>query len=237
MRAVIFDWGGTLTPWRTVEHEIGWRDYANALHPDDPVRAAEVAAALVAADAGAWRRVRDEARAFTIGQVLAEAGAAEDEAAFAAYRAFWEPATHTDPEVVPLLAALRERGLRTGVLSSTSWPGEWHEEILRRDGALAGFDGCVWSSDLDWTKPHEAAFRAAMAAVGETDPGRCVYVGDRPYDDVSGAKAIGMRAVLVPHSDIPVHQQVPVDVAPDAVIQRLSDLLPIVDTWLAESRG
>ena len=40
-----------------------------------------------------------------------------------------------------------------------------------------------------------------------------------------------MRAVLVPHSEIPISQQVPVDVEPDAVIDRLADLLAHVDGW------
>ncbi|WP_297658542.1 HAD hydrolase-like protein [Pseudonocardia sp.] len=56
-------------------------------------------------------------------------------------------------------------------------------------------------------------------------------MGDRPYDDISGAKGAGMRAVLVPHSDIPAVQQVPVDVHPDGVIQRLSDLPELIAGW------
>jgi putative hydrolase of the HAD superfamily len=71
-----------------------------------------------------------------------------------------------------------------------------------------------------------------MAAVGVADPERCVFVGDRPYDDISGAHAVGMRAVFVPHSEIPAGQQMPVDVSPDAVIDRLADLIAHVDAWL-----
>jgi putative hydrolase of the HAD superfamily len=67
--------------------------------------------------------------------------------------------------------------------------------------------------------------------VGVDDPGACVYVGDRPYDDISGAKAVGMRAVFVPHSTIPAAQQVPVDVHPDAVLQRLTDLPELIADW------
>ncbi len=93
------------------------------------------------------------------------------------------------------------------------------------------FDACVWSSDLPFTKPHPSAFRAAMDAVGAGDPARCVYVGDRPFDDISGAQGAGMRAVLVPHSDIPPVQQVPVDVYPDGVIQRLADLPKLIADW------
>ena len=229
--AVIFDWGGTLTPWRTVDPHDAWRAYAGALHADDAARAAEAARRLVDADLARWVGVRDEHRAFTIAQVLADAAAEHDTAALDAYRDFWVHATHTDPEAAPMLTALRDRGLRLGILSSTPWPAAWHEEWLRRDGVLHLFDACVWSSDLPVTKPHPDAFRAALDAVGVADPARAVYVGDRPYDDVSGAKAVGMRAVLVPHSDIPPHQQVPVDVVPDGVVQRLADLPELLAGW------
>jgi putative hydrolase of the HAD superfamily len=230
IEAVIFDWGGTLTPWKTVDAHDAWRAYAGALHADAD-RAAEAAHRLHEADLARWVGVRDESRAFTLAQVLDDAAARHDAAALEAYREFWVQATHTDPEAAPVLRTLRERGLRLGVLSSTPWPAAWHEEWLRRDGVLDLFDACVWSSDLRWTKPHPEAFRAALDAVGVADPARAVYVGDRPYDDVSGARAAGMRAVLVPHSDIPPHQQVPVDVRPDGVLRRLADLPELIAGW------
>jgi FMN hydrolase / 5-amino-6-(5-phospho-D-ribitylamino)uracil phosphatase len=241
IEAVIFDWGGTLTPWVSMDYLAGWRAYADVLYPDDTPAAERVAAALLAAEEDRWRLAREEHRAFRLAQVVADASAALREGghpeppyredALTAFREFWTAATHTDPEVAPLLGALRERGLALGVLSSTGWPAAWHEEFLRRDGVLELFDACVWSSDLDWTKPHPEAFEAALAALGVADPSRGVYVGDRPYDDISGAKAVGMRAVLVPHSDIPEYQRVAVDVMPDAVIQRLSDLPAVLADW------
>jgi FMN hydrolase / 5-amino-6-(5-phospho-D-ribitylamino)uracil phosphatase len=232
---VIFDWGGTLTPWKAFDHLAGWRTFTDVLHADDTASAAALAAALLAAEDARWAAVRDEHRAFTLAQVLADAvvddGHVHHAAALDALREFWVPYTHTDPEAAPMLAALRERGLRLAVLSSTAWPRAWHEEFFRRDGVLELFDACVWTSELAWTKPHPTAFRTAMDAVGATDPARCVYVGDRPYDDISGAKGAGMRAVLVPHSDIPAVQQVPVDVHPDAVLQRLADLPELLADW------
>jgi len=229
--AVVFDWGGTLTPWMTVDAHDAWRAYAGALHADDAEHAAQAARRLHEADLARWVGVRDEHRAFTVAHVIEDAAARHDTGALDAYREYWVQATHTDPEAAPMLATLRERGLRLGILSSTPWPGAWHEEWLRRDGVLHLFDACVWSSDLAWTKPHPDAFRAALDALGVADPSRAVYVGDRPYDDVSGAKAVGMRAVLVPHSDIPPLQQVPVDVTPDGVIQRLADLPGLIVGW------
>ena len=37
---VIFDWGGTLTPWTSADHLAGWRRLADVLHADDPATAA-----------------------------------------------------------------------------------------------------------------------------------------------------------------------------------------------------
>jgi len=66
-----------------------------------------------------------------------------------------------------------------------------------------------------------------MAAVGVTDPASCVFVGDRPFDDVHGAKKAGMRTVLIPNSDVPAYP----GSVPDAVVARLTDLRPLLDTW------
>jgi putative hydrolase of the HAD superfamily len=39
--------------------------------------------------------------------------------------------------------------------------------------------------------------------------------------------------VLVPHSAIPENQKGHIEGDPDAVVERLADLLPVVDAWLA----
>ncbi len=130
-----------------------------------------------------------------------------------------------------LLAGLRERGIKVGVLSNTLWTREFHERVFRRDEVLHLIDGAVYSSEIPWTKPHPEAFRAALAAVGVEQPERAVFVGDRPFDDIHGAKQVGMRAVLVPHSAIPDSQKGHVEGDPDAVVERLADVLAVVDGW------
>ncbi len=236
VRAVIFDWGGTLTPWHTVDLNSQWDAYAE-LYAPDRAAARELAGRIVAAEAEAWRRSRTSGVSAHLAEVLAAAGVDTDHpghpAALAAYEEFWEPHTFTDPDVTPLFTGLRERGIRVGVLSNTIWTRDFHERVFARDGVLPLVDGSVYSSEIDHAKPHREAFRAAMAAVGVSDPARCVYVGDRPYEDVHGAQRVGMRAVLVPHSDIPAVQQVPVDVHPDGVAHRLLDVLDLVDGWNA----
>ncbi|HEV2086876.1 MAG TPA: HAD family hydrolase [Cryptosporangiaceae bacterium] len=226
--AVIFDWGGTLTPWHTVDLRALWLAVARMVDVD---RAEEIATALVAAEEVVWARARDEHQSGTLAEVVQAAEVVLSAPALAAFEAAWDPHTLTDPEVPAVLAALRERGVRLGVLSNTLWTREHHERIFARDGVLGLIDGAVYTSEIPWTKPHPEAFRAAMAAVGVAEPARCVFVGDRLFDDVHGAKAVGMRAVLVPHSTIPPGQRGHTEGEPDAVIQRISDLLPLVDHW------
>ena len=225
VRAVIFDWGGTLTPWHQIDHGDLWRQACTPHFPDDQV--AGIAAAICAAEQGLWQVSRDSGQSATLDHVFAQAGVAATDGLLASYYAQWDPHTYTDPEVAPLLRYLRERGIRIGVLSNTMWPRTAHERVFQRDEVLGLIDGSVYSSEIPWVKPHAEAFRAAMAAIGMTDPGECVYVGDRPYDDVHGAKSVGMRAVLVPNSDVPPFEAA----VPDAVISRLSDLTQHLGGW------
>jgi len=139
----------------------------------------------------------------------------------------WDPHTFTDPDVPPLLRELRRRGIKVGVLSNTMWPRSAHEQIFVRDEVLELIDGAVYTSEIDWVKPHQEAFSAVMAAIGETDPTACVFVGDRPYDDIHGAKGAGMRAVLITNSDVPGYEAA----EPDATITRLAELLDHIDRW------
>jgi putative hydrolase of the HAD superfamily len=89
-------------------------------------------------------------------------------------------------------------------------------------------DGRVYTSEIDWTKPHVEAFAAAREAVGADDPARCVYVGDRLFDDIWGAHNAGMRAIWVPHSDIPSDQIGHTEGEPDAVVQSLRDIPDVI---------
>ena len=227
--AVIFDWGGTLTPWLSWDGR-GWWRIAAKLVPADEVE--HVGALLHAAEEDVWRRSRDEHLSGTLAEVFVAGGLTDHEAAYAAHDAEWEHATFTDPDALGVLEGLRKRSVRVGVLSNTAWTRTRHQQIFIRDGIDHLIDGAVYTSEIAWTKPHPEAFRAAMAAVGASDPGRCVFVGDRPFDDIFGARQVGMRAVLVPHSDIPTVQHGHTMGEPDAVIQRLSDLLPVVDGWM-----
>lgn len=227
VEAVIFDWGGTLTPW----HSVDFRAEAEALASAAVDADHTAAQLLLEATHAVWARSRDEHRSATLGDVFAHAGLSHEAELLTAYREFWEPHTATDQDVPALLERLHADGLRVGVLSNTLWPRAWHESFFARDGILDLIDGAVYTSEVPWTKPAPEAFRAAMDAVGVADPGACVFVGDRLFDDIWGAARAGMRTILVPHSEIPGEQVGHTVGEPDAVAHRLRDVHGIVSGW------
>lgn len=231
VEAVLFDWGGTLTRWHDVDFHAESLALARAVvdaehhHPD------EVTSRLLAAGQTIWDRSREHQQSATVADLFTEAGLEHDPELLAAYYEFWEPHTLTDPDVAPLFAALRADGIKVGVLSNTIWPRAFHEGIFERDGVRHLIDGDVYTSEIPWTKPSPQAFAAAMDAVGATDPGRCVYVGDRLFDDIWGARNAGLRAIHVPHSAIPPRQVGHTEGEPDAVVHRLSEITAVLTAW------
>lgn len=228
--AVIFDWGGTLTQWHDIDFHAESLALAQAVvNADHDVEVSRQR--LHEAGAAVWGRSRDHQQSATVADLFSEAGLEHDPELLGAYYEFWDPHTTTDPEVRPLWEALRADGIRVGVLSNTIWPRTFHERIFERDDVLHLIDGDVYTSEIPWTKPSPKAFAAAMAAVGVDDPARCVYVGDRLFDDIWGAHNVGMRAIHIPHSRIPAEQVGHTEGEPDAVAHRLAEIHKIVDDW------
>jgi putative hydrolase of the HAD superfamily len=105
----------------------------------------------------------------------------------------WEQAAQFElyDDVLPVLAELRASGLKLGLVSNTS-----------RD--LAAFvrhfaldvDAWIASGSYGKVKPSPLIFRAALELVG-CEPEDALMVGDSPRDDVAGARAVGMRALLL----------------------------------------
>jgi putative hydrolase of the HAD superfamily len=234
IRGVIFDWGGTLTPWHDVDLYAQWYAYSEVY---DPENAAALARRLCEGEERRWRRQRDANGAVAAGaldQLFLDEGieinGARHLRALGSYLDFWAPHTHADPDAKDVLAALKHRGYKVGVLSNTMWTATHHTEVFARDDLDAYIDAAVYTSEIPVAKPHADAFRMILEAL-DLAAEESVYVGDRLWDDVAGAQQVGMRAIWIPHSTIPEHQ-VPDDSAvPDAVAHRLLDVFAIVESW------
>jgi putative hydrolase of the HAD superfamily len=232
LRAVVFDWGGTLT--EPLEPLLGRADlWAEAARKLLPEREEELVERLIATEEELWRISRDEHRSSRLADLFARAAqelgieVAEKLADVErGHLANYAPHVSHDPDAIPVLRALRERGLRIGLLSNTLWPGSFHDSLLERDGLVDLLDGRLYTSEMELTKPHPDAFMAILDRIGVDDPSAAAFVGDRLWDDIFGAKRAGLRAVHRPRDTVPHY-----DVEPDAVIQSLPDLLPLVDRW------
>jgi putative hydrolase of the HAD superfamily len=105
----------------------------------------------------------------------------------------WTQSVHFElyDDALPVLDALRDRGLKIGLLSNSSRD---LEEFVSHHGLAA--DAVLTSHVHGKTKPHRAIFRAMLDRLAVA-PEEAVMVGDTIEDDVEGALAAGMRAVLL----------------------------------------
>ena len=97
------------------------------------------------------------------------------------------------PDVLPALAELRERGLTLVIASNwdCSLP-DW----LGPAGITELVDGVVTSAEVGVPKPDPRVFERALAIAGAA-PSEALHVGDNAANDLAGAAAAGVRAVLV----------------------------------------
>jgi putative hydrolase of the HAD superfamily len=138
------------------------------------------------------------------------------------------------PEVVPVLRALRQRGLRTAVVSDC-----WYElPLLLPDlPAFPLLDAHVYSVRVGRCKPDPAMYLAACDRLGVA-PEECLYVGDGGSQELSGARATGMSAVRLAAPDLANHLSYrPDDDFTGPSVTSLTDVLPLVDALLSGSDG
>jgi putative hydrolase of the HAD superfamily len=105
----------------------------------------------------------------------------------------WTHAHHFDlyDDVLPVLTLLRAHELLLGLLSNSARDLDEFvaHHALEVDAVLTSF---VHGK----TKPHETIFRSLLATLG-VDAEQAVMVGDAIEDDIEGARAVGMRAILL----------------------------------------
>ena len=94
-------------------------------------------------------------------------------------------------DTIPVLGALRAAGLKLGLVSNSA-------RDLREFAMHHGLpvDAGISSFQHGKTKPHASIFRAVLDLVS-VEPGEAAMVGDVIEDDIEGALALGMRAVLL----------------------------------------
>jgi len=207
--AVICDYGNTLVWYYTRDQWPAIREeciaevaaYLNSkgLFEGDAGSLAERVRSEERIDSGEHRVVPLEERLVRIFSL--ERAALEADVAPAMCRLFMQPIfalARRHDDVLPTLNSLRERGLRTGILSNTPWGSPsilWREE-LDRHRLLSAVDAAVFCCDCGWRKPARQPFDLILEKLG-VNADRSLFVGDDPRWDIAGPRAIGMEAVLI----------------------------------------
>jgi putative hydrolase of the HAD superfamily len=198
LEAVLFDWGDTLMRWEfdlellTAGHAAGLR--AIGREPDDRVTSRFREAYLPKFFAeGVVEEVEYPAEVRTL---LGECGIEVDEDGLHAFleaeHAAWAPARQLASTTHALLEALRDRGLKLGLVSNALDPPYLLHRDLADFGVAERLDVAVFSSEVGRRKPDPAIFRRALDALGVA-PERALMVGDRVAIDIAGARALGMK--------------------------------------------
>jgi HAD superfamily hydrolase (TIGR01549 family) len=120
-------------------------------------------------------------------------GVGETHAAAIEMERRWTQSAHFElyDDALPVLELLSRRGLKIGLLSNSSRD---LGEFVVHHGLAA--DALLTSASHGKTKPHRAIFRAILDLL-EVGAAEALMVGDTLSEDVEGARAAGMRAVLL----------------------------------------
>ena len=124
----------------------------------------------------------------------------------------WE---YVPPDVAPALEALRARGLRLVVVSNANGTLRAH---LDRIGMTRRFDVVLDSADEGVEKPDPRFFEIALEKSGASRD-TTIHVGDLYYVDVMGARAAGLRGILLDEANL----------RPDADCPRVQSLDELVE--------
>ncbi|MEU4336738.1 HAD family hydrolase [Micromonospora lupini] len=141
----------------------------------------------------------------TLRWVCAQAGVHPSDRALRAAVASRHRAIRADTrlraDAVPVLAALRQRGLRTGVVSDCT-----HElpAFLPQLAIAPLLDVRVFSVQVGRCKPDAALYLTACRRLGLA-PDECLYVGDGGSQELTGAERAGMTAVRLAAPDLAEH--------------------------------
>ena len=205
-----------------------------ALNRDRPISHEEVCLAYDVADAAFTKVWKEHSITWTIGErlaVLLKGLGRELDADVLAPMV----AAHEEMEIaVPpnaidgageALTELAGRYKLSIVSDTIVTPGTCLRRLLGVHGLDRHFSGFAFSDEVGRSKPHRSMFESAARQLG-VEFHEMVHIGDRDHNDVKGAQALGMKAVLFTAT-----RDVDADgTSADAICSRYADLPGIIDS-------
>ena len=135
------------------------------------------------------------------------------------YYKSWSNMTKLYDDVLPTVVYIYDKGIKLAVISNTIFEGKLHDSDLKRLGIFKYFDFTIYSSDVGVRKPDSKIFKVALEKL-KVKPDGAIFIGDRLYDDIKGAKSVGMTAILKEKRTYKGEEEI----IPDLVIKNISDL-------------
>jgi putative hydrolase of the HAD superfamily len=227
MRAVVFDFFGTLTdPSAEAGRRASFAATAEALGVPADDFCTAMASTFGERATGAFGNTRSTLLAMARRCGVTPAAAALDHAT--AVQLAGSAAVRTPrPGILPVLATLRRRGLRLGLISDCSselcesWPATPFAPLI---------DAPVFSWREGHRKPDRRLYTAAAERLG-VPPQECWYVGDGGSREHWGAARAGMRPILVTNANYPTaaaYRDDPDTHVPDLAVDEVSSILTVV---------
>jgi HAD superfamily hydrolase (TIGR01662 family) len=204
IRGVLFDWGGTIVrddslrqgdPYNAIASYAAKR-LNGAFTADEFERAFQ--AALPAYEPGTTVTTPhiDAVIAEAFRRLGAPAGAQDVDACGRLFFQEISAANEVFDDARALLASLKYRGYRLGVVTNAIFPSNHFQPRVNELGLAGYFDSFVSSADVGLSKPNPAPYLRALGDL-KLECEEAIFVGDTAATDIAGANAVGMRAVLL----------------------------------------
>lgn len=98
---------------------------------------------------------------------------------------------HLHPQILPMLAALKEKDISIGLISNCYFE---EAEVIRKSELFPYFDVSLLSCELGVKKPDAEIFNRCINALS-VKPEECLYIGDGGSQELEAAEKLGMKAL------------------------------------------
>ncbi len=142
-----------------------------------------------------------------------------------AYRQARTGFLHPYPHTKKTLLRLKEKGLKLAIISDAPKIKAWIRLVNMNLDDF--FDIVVAFEDTGKKKPDKEPFLKALEELN-LKPEECLMVGDWPERDLKGAKALGIKTCFAKYGHGDEHEQKPITVKADYVIDEISELVDLV---------
>lgn len=137
------------------------------------------------------------------------------------YWATYAGASEPYPDAEPTLVYLKGKGYKLGLVTDTDGSKGWKKRRIKRFRFTGFFDTIVIGGEnTPHTKPDPESFLLAASNL-DLRASECVFVGDKPFTDIKGAKAAGMRTILLKRRDWSIGERADLTISSLAELPRV----------------